>query len=377
LKILHLASFSGNIGDRINHFGFYPWISTFFKNNVDWKKLEMRDFYTSKLRFDDSFIELANASDLVIIGGGNYFELWPSHSRTGISIDLLPEDYEKIKTPIFINAIGVDPGQGICVNAHQQLPEIMNFINNSNRILFSVRNDGSKRSISSFISDDTLIDILPDHGFFAHGHEIKSSQIEKGPFNLGINLAMDMNKIRFKGLSEKEFIKIFADKLSELIAKFDIHLTLFSHVYSDLIVLNRVLERIPELFRRHKMTFVEFEDSETNAKRILEKYRTLDLNIGMRFHSNVASIGAGVSTLGLANYPQISNLYEELDQENLCFDVTTEIGIDKLFDEITENIVNKSRYAKINSEMMNKIKTQRNFFSSKLDTWLSNNNLTI
>jgi polysaccharide pyruvyl transferase WcaK-like protein len=122
---------------------------------------------------------------------------------------------------------------------------------------------------------------------------------------------------------------------------------------------------------------VEFEDSGTNAKRILEKYRTLDLNIGMRFHSNVASIGAGVSTLGLVNYPQISNLYEELGQENLCFDVTTEIGINKLFDEITENIVNNNRYAKINSEMMNKIKNQRNLFSSKLDTWLSNNNLTI
>ena len=377
MKILHLASFSGNIGDRINHFGFYPWINTFFKRNIDWKKLEIRDFYSSKLRFDDSFIDLANASDLVIIGGGNYFELWPNHSRSGISIDLLPEDYEKIKTPIFVNAIGVDSGQGICENAHKQLPGIMDFINNSNRILFSVRNDGSKRSIASFVSNDTLIDVLPDHGFFAHGQEVKSSQDKKGPFNLGINLAMDMNYIRFRGLSEKQFIKIFADKLSELIAKFDIHLTLLSHVYSDLTVLNRVLESIPELFRRHKMTFVEFEDSETSAKRTLEKYRKLDLNIGMRFHSNIASIGAEVSTLGLANYPQISNLYKEIGQESLCFDVTTEIGIDKLFDEIKENIVNKNRLAKINSETMNNIKGQRILFSSKLVTWLSNNNLTL
>ena len=44
----------------------------------------------------------------LVIGGGNYFELWPKNSPTGTSIAMPLELFDKIEVPVFFNALGVD-----------------------------------------------------------------------------------------------------------------------------------------------------------------------------------------------------------------------------------------------------------------------------
>jgi len=112
LRILHVASFSGNIGDNANHMGFRPWFETLAGRPVQWTNLEIREFYWRERVWDDSFVAMANAHDLVVIGGGNYFELWVETSPTGTSIAIEPQTFAKITTPVVFNALGVDPGQG-------------------------------------------------------------------------------------------------------------------------------------------------------------------------------------------------------------------------------------------------------------------------
>ena len=43
--------------------------------------------------------------------------------------------------------------------------------------------------------------------------------------------------------------------------------------------------------------------------------------LSMRFHANVCPIGMHIPTLGLMNYPQIRNLYDEIDQSQRSIDV--------------------------------------------------------
>lgn len=111
LKTLHLASFNGNIGDNANHNGFYKHLESLdYEFEID--ELEIREFYWKQRSFDESFVELVNSYDLLIVGGGNYFELWVEDSPTGTSISIELELLKKINTPILFNALGVDPGQG-------------------------------------------------------------------------------------------------------------------------------------------------------------------------------------------------------------------------------------------------------------------------
>jgi len=337
MKILHLASFSGNHGDKINHLGFYPWFETVMPPGFTWTRLEIRDFYRGKYTFSKDFISLANESDLVVIGGGNYFETWPQHSRSGVSIDLLPEDYEKIRVPMFINAIGLDTGQGICQNAFDNLPSILEYLLQSERILFSVRNDGSFLNSLKFIGNNEKIYQIPDHGFFARSQPSNSLQKTSNRLQIGINLAQDMKEFRFgykSELKEEEFIHLFSKQLDLLLNDYDLELNFFAHVHSDMEIIVKVMGNISDTNRRSRINIFEFGDSISITTSLLEKYSQMDLNLVMRFHANIASLSSRVPTFGLINYPQIHNLYSELDLEPHSYHVNTNSGITKIFESV-------------------------------------------
>ena len=78
MKILHVASFKGNIGDNASHMGFYKILKLHL---IDFKvkKIEIRKFYknykkSDALSFDDKFVESINNYDLCIIGGGGFLD---------------------------------------------------------------------------------------------------------------------------------------------------------------------------------------------------------------------------------------------------------------------------------------------------------------
>ncbi len=113
LRLLHIASFSGNVGDNANHMGFRPWFEAHVDAPAAWTNLEIREFYWRERQWDAGLVEFINSHDMLIIGGGNYFELWVEQSPTGTSIAMDLKLFDEIKVPVFFNALGVDPGQGV------------------------------------------------------------------------------------------------------------------------------------------------------------------------------------------------------------------------------------------------------------------------
>ena len=92
MKILHLASFSGNIGDNASHMGLRKILSELLDFNQI-NNIEIRDFYKStsekyKKYFDETFVDLCNNYDLVIWGGGGYLDYWVPDSKTGSTFDI-------------------------------------------------------------------------------------------------------------------------------------------------------------------------------------------------------------------------------------------------------------------------------------------------
>ena len=70
IKILHLASFNGNIGDNASHKGLEYILNKFLKS-YKLTKIEMRNFYGTyrlkdKKSFNQDFINLVNKFDLFI-----------------------------------------------------------------------------------------------------------------------------------------------------------------------------------------------------------------------------------------------------------------------------------------------------------------------
>lgn len=108
---MHIASFSGNIGDVINHNGFYTACNIKLDDVV---QLEMRRFYrnANDLAFDDELAAYINTFDRLIIGGGAYFDIRYAESATGTTLDMKNDFIAKINIPVLVNAMGVDVDWG-------------------------------------------------------------------------------------------------------------------------------------------------------------------------------------------------------------------------------------------------------------------------
>jgi polysaccharide pyruvyl transferase WcaK-like protein len=368
VRIGHLASFQGNLGDIANHRGFRSWFEQTLNSPVDWVNIEIRDFYRGLRNFDDNFVKEINEYEIFIIGGGNYFELWPTNSRTGCSIDLPSDLLEKIRTPIFFNALGLDDGQGLSQNALRYFPEFILTILNNSRNLLSLRNDGSHSALTlNFKELQTIqIPILPDHGFFALENSGISRVNDPDNLVLGVNLAQDMPEIRFP-----EGKKVFLQALSLILkeVKFE-RVIFFPHVFSDLGIIADLLEIIPDPIRRNKTSVAAFGSTEGEVRNILDLYSRIDIMLGMRFHANVLPISLGVPTIGLATYPQILKLFKEIEIENWVINCHDEGWEKRAIEKFQEFETHRTKVELEFSKVQLRIRRHRTDFEPTLAAWL-------
>lgn len=323
VRVLHLASFVGNIGDLANHAGSRRLMAENLPFELEFTELEIREFYWKKRSFDDAFVDYANTFDLLIIGGGNYFELWVDHSQTGTSIDISPERLRRLKVPTVFHALGVDVGQGYTEQSATRFKSFMASVLERSDMFVSVRNDGSTRALQEVLGNSLAarIPTMPDGGFFAG--DLGDNRPTSRSDCVGINIAGDMLDKRFdRGLSVDEFLDEMARACCTLMdAHPALRLVLMPHIWRDVALIAQLLPRIEDSYLRRRVAVGALEPTALGLGNFLASYQRFDLVLGMRFHANVCPIGMGIPTRGLLNYPQVQRLYEELEMPQRLVDV--------------------------------------------------------
>lgn len=325
-------------------------------------------------KFDNLLIDEINENDLLVVGGGNFFELWPM-TRTGTSIDLPIELLDKITIPTFWNSLGVDDGQGIGSEAKLHFENFIDYILTRNDFLLSLRNDGSLNNLLSNFSNfrNRSIHELPDHGFFISESNYLHVQSRKSPeLRIGINLACDMDFIRYGKLYQTDF-KLFAKDFALVISKYhDNKFVLIPHVYSDYNIFSALLSNMEDSTIRDRVTVVGLTPNFSCIEDILEVYSTLDVMLAMRFHSNLIPMSLGIKTIGISSYPQITKLYGDLDLSDICVDVTA-IGWQDKLTSLMDQLILSNENTKIEQSKMalNRISSQRKNFELVLVSWLN------
>lgn len=375
LSILHVGSFLGNIGDNANHRGFRPWFEGLLGCPVEWREFEIRNVYRKLTAFDASFAEAANKADLVVIGGGNYFEMWVESSPTGTSISIDNDVLSKIKTPIFFNALGVDEGQGVTETTLQKFRSFLERLLASDQYLVSVRNDGARATLVKYASDLALdrIVALPDGGFFA-GYPAAKTKKGRAGTTLAINLAGDMLDRRFPGGSLHNYDS-FLSEMSDSLQRIDrsipgVRLVLVPHVFADLAVCAELLARLPDRLRRERVRVSAYDNGPAAAQAAFAEYADADVAVAMRFHANVVPIGAGVPTIGLYCYDQIPHLYRELDLTTCMIDVRAPGFGARLADRIEDVIADPAKVKAELGSVNESIIAMRNAAERILAPWL-------
>lgn len=383
LRVLHLASFSGNIGDNANHMGFRPWFEAVIGRAIEWSDLEIREFYWREREFDDGFVALANAHDVVVIGGGNYFELWVESSPTGTSIAIDPARFARIRVPVLFNALGVDAGQGVPDASLERFRAFLGALVASPRCLVSVRNDGAIETLRTYLGERYVEGVhhVPDGGFFLPTSGATSAGLlEPGRRYVGINLACDMAEVRFGAFSAQGgrsgFVGEFAGAISMLAeAHPEVTFVFFPHIFRDLEIISEVLDALGDRLRRTRVVVAPYASGPVAAAETFEMYRRCDLVMAMRFHANVCPIGMGRQTLGLVCYRQIEKLYEELGQPDRGIDVSRPGFAETLVSSATRALTRPETFEAGPGEARAQVEAMRERFSVALRNWARSNGL--
>jgi polysaccharide pyruvyl transferase WcaK-like protein len=374
MKVLHVASFRGNIGDNANHAGFRPWFEALAGMPIEWSEFEIRNVYRKTRAFDDVFAAEANAADLVVIGGGNYFELWVENSPTGTSISIPGDVLDSIRTPIFFNALGVDDAQGYSDETLTRFRAFLGRLLTSDQYLVSVRNDGAMAALKRHAAALPLDKILglPDGGFFARH---AASPVAKPGFRVGINLAGDMLDQRFPG-GESHTYQSFLAEMAEALAQLwrthpTLQLVFFAHIFRDLAVCADLLALLPDQLRRDQVRVAAYDSGEAAAREVFGEYAACDAVLAMRFHSNVIPIGHGVPTVGLYCYDQIKRLYDELESPGNVLHVRRLGFSASLLQHLGDSLKKSPQASDRAREMQRLVGRQRDAAAVRIRSWLA------
>ncbi|MDI3322905.1 polysaccharide pyruvyl transferase family protein [Pontibacterium granulatum] len=326
MKILHVASFVGNVGDNANHQGLRACLAQAFPLPHEITELEIRKCYRiytghDRWRFDDDFASLANEHDLVVIGGGNFFEPWLTESSTGTTIDLADAVLEKIQSPVVFFGVGFDtykPCPDICLERFLRFSERLQ---KRPGTLMTFRNDGSFQNYLACYGNQSAdrILVVPDGAFFYRPQSsLNLLEAKHDVTYWGINVASDMKDVRFpedsdNSLSWSGFLQRYAAFLSlELERSAHLQLVLFPHIYKDLSAIGELLEYMDDRLCRDRITVAPYLHGWQGADQLFSLYQKCSLVMGMRFHTNVCAMAMGVPTIGLSSSPKIADLYKEL-----------------------------------------------------------------
>ncbi len=377
MKILHLASFDGNHGDRFNHTGFYSWFRDLVPKNTNWNYVEIREFYRGKKTFDDEFLDLINQHDLFIIGGGNYFETWLANTWSGTSLDLHPSYIAKITCPIFINSIGLDINQGISDNARKNLPTLLNSLSTNPRVFLSLRDDGSLSNLKEIWEEETplRVFVLPDSGYLAlKGMGVTISKEQK---KLVVNLASDMPGLRYgtpPDSSMDGFAARCASVLTKLLESESFSEVVFTiHLINDLEIVSKVISHVPDKLRRNQLRVTSYRMDDEGSLEILKEYASSNLILSTRFHGSVVSFGSALTVLGINTYPQIEKYYREWGNEARLISFASIEDCEEAYEKILQILTDQNRTNESNESLANSIDKASLRVRHEIDNWLTKN----
>lgn len=360
IKILHLASFLGNIGDVANHQGFYKKFKKNIAINAKFSQLEIRKFYKNRaeFKFDDSFIEMVNQYDLLILGGGGFFDLKWDYSNTGTTINFSEKLMQNIKIPVLVNGMGYHEYGEVNKKNVEKFKNFLSLITKNKKWFISVRNDGSfKRMQKRYgnLVDNVLT--IPDSGFFFCPREFPKYLENRNIIWVGINLTNELFNKRFnKNLDINKFNALIIQFINKTLKENDnLKIILFPHTHQDITVISIIMDKIDDKNKREKIIVAPLFVEERSVEQVFDLYRVCACVIGMRFHANVCCIGMNIPTIGLAGHEQISSLYDEIGLPNRYLKVNNYRFSQELENKLKTTLkdINKIKkdYAGINSRL--------------------------
>lgn len=319
MKILHIASFLGNIGDNLSHAGLNVILKAIF-SDYQVKQQEIRKFYKNytgkdKQYFDDQFLNEMQDYDLCIIGGGGFLDYWVEDSESGTTIDMSVELVSRICTPTLICSVGCIPHRPV---PHGNLAKFNAFLDACKRnsyVQIILRNDGSFSNIRKLFGNSYL-DLISegiDNAFFIKGdYDFNFPMSDRYiAMNLSDDQLMMDSDIR-GAIDQNVYYKQLVETINFICKDRKLNVIFIPHIYSDLVSISRLLSELDDYMIREKISVAPCVQFDDGAMYNLAIYANSELTIGMRFHANIVPLALSKKAIGLVSLDRVKHMYDSL-----------------------------------------------------------------
>lgn len=369
LNVLHLASFTGNIGDNAMHDGEYRTRAEDLPWPLRHRPCEVRSFIHWRERaFDDTFVEEANAADLLVIGGFSLFQLWREETASGTYLDVAPELFGRVRVPVIFHGLGCDATRGVSPLAVARSRAFLDAMADHAHCRFSLRNDGAADLIAATLGAPyaARMPVIPDGGLFADPPAFAHPGLPSGTRYLAVNLAGDMPDKRYAGTEGADaaprFAAALADGLERILAREPALRCVFvPHIHSDLAPISAVLDRLDDRIRRERVIVAACAQGDSGWGPAFDLYRNAAAVIAMRYHAALASMGFATPVLGLSTHHKIEGQFAALGLADRCLTWRDGVPMEPLFAQLAADLADATairvRLARIRADERQRLKS--------------------
>ncbi len=396
-RIIQLAAYGSNLGDNANIVGMRAMLARnvgeFELSFTDW---EMVDYSWGLDTYDQADVDRVNDHDLLIVGGGGFFEIVPSADNwTGTRIAIPRALFEKIRVPVVFHGIGTDTvREGPADAGVARFKAFLDLLFASDRYLVSTRNDGSLARLKDLVGDAYArrFHVVPDGGFFTEVGDFDHPEIPVGCRAIALNFGGDLLDKRFpvaaataaagKGrrsapTTPKDyeafrsagfagydaFLDVFSRVLTDFLAADEkLRLVCIPHIYRDIEAAYHFIHRMGFPYARRRIAMAPYLSGRPGQDYVFDLYRKCALSIGMRLHANVVPIGLGVPSIGLSTFPMTADVYRECGIPERALDPGAADFEDRLRTLIADSLADpepvRRRYAEVRARL---VEQARNF----------------
>lgn len=403
MRFLHLANWnSTNIGNGALALGAERVLMEDLGEGTTFLR-EPWDDYTFGLKdFDQSFVELVNSScDALLINGAVTLNGRPYLKNAGMRFDLPLPLWDKITKPIVFYGISYRLWAHQKYHHLEQFKAAMNYIlSHPEKILFAVRNDGTKEWLKKRLNiDSPLIYEIPDTGTFVpHTDDIQYPELDARKKNIIIAFNNEDETHRFLGFThqlvvlgsyfwseekiqkffarvfvvrnnKERFLKRLARVVERIAMEYEVNIILAPHYLDDYKMVGEFISKLKPRVA-HQMTVSIGLLKVAHTKYFYGRYAKADLALTMRVHAMSPSIGMGVPVVPIVSQGRMTEYLSRIGLSDIAVNVFDQYLEETLYAKAKAILDDPTTIRKQCASAVEAMRKDLHLFNQKLSSFL-------